>query len=94
VDNYRRGARKEWDVMKDLEAEGYTVIRSAGSHSFCDVIAVDAALTRFIQIKVTKRKQRFLKLQQELATIPRPPQSTIELWVWLTGKGWYFRNRL
>ena len=41
--NYRRGADFERKVMRDLEAHGYCVVRSAGSHSPADLIALRRA---------------------------------------------------
>jgi len=37
---YRRGYVLETDIMKELEKRGYYVIRSAGSHRLCDLIAI------------------------------------------------------
>ena len=37
---YKRGYKLERDIMDKLEQEGYYVIRSAGSHRLCDVIAI------------------------------------------------------
>lgn len=38
--NYTRGAAFERKVAKDLEGHGYVTVRSAGSHSPADVIAM------------------------------------------------------
>ena len=40
VSYYRRGYVLEKDVMKQLEEQGFYVIRSAGSHRLCDLIAI------------------------------------------------------
>ena len=37
---YRRGYVLEMDIMKELEKRGYYVVRSAGSHRLCDLIAI------------------------------------------------------
>jgi len=38
--NYNNGARRERRIMKKLEKEGWFCIRSAGSHSPIDIIAI------------------------------------------------------
>ena len=38
--NYNNGRAKEYRIKKKLEAEGWFVIRSAGSHSIVDLIAL------------------------------------------------------
>jgi len=38
--NYNNGARRERRIMKKLEKEGWFCIRSAGSHSPIDIIAM------------------------------------------------------
>lgn len=57
--NYLRGRRFEWEVKKQLEQSGYSVMRTAGSHGFADIIAIRHANgqthIRFIQCKVVKR---------------------------------------
>ena len=37
--NYRRGRAKEYRIKKKYEKCGYYVIRTAGSHSVCDLVA-------------------------------------------------------
>lgn len=39
--HYRVGYTLERDVKKELESQGYTVFRSAGSHSMADLIAIE-----------------------------------------------------
>jgi len=38
--NYKNGAAREYRIMKKLEKEGWFCIRSAGSHSPIDIIAM------------------------------------------------------
>jgi len=38
--NYKSGAAREYRIMKKLEKEGWFCIRSAGSHSPIDIIAM------------------------------------------------------
>jgi hypothetical protein len=49
--NYESGRRFEYRVMRDLEKRGYYCVRSAGSHSKIDVVAVKDAFCLFIQCK-------------------------------------------
>jgi len=45
--HYKVGYTLERDVKIALEQEGYTVFRSAGSHSFADLIAIKADESSF-----------------------------------------------
>lgn len=57
TNNYRRGRAAEYELKKKLEKEGYTVLRTAGSHGPFDLIAYtddDSNPVRFIQVKTTK----------------------------------------
>lgn len=51
--NYEKGRRKEWKIKKQLEMQGLTVLRSAGSKGFADLVAIDKKehQIRFIQCK-------------------------------------------
>jgi len=69
--NYVSGRRKEYRIKKKLEKEGWIVIRSAGSHSFADLIAImrakpfETMKVRFIQVKPKKMSQNALNRLQE-----------------------------
>ena len=63
--NYLRGRRLEWQVKKDLEADGWTVMRTAGSHGFADLIALRDDTIRFIQCKtIASQKGSGTKITQ------------------------------
>ena len=51
--NYQKGRRKEYSLKKKFEREGFIVLRTAGSHGFADLIAIDrdARVIKFIQCK-------------------------------------------
>lgn len=49
--NYQKGRRLEYRVKKHFEDKGYLVIRSAGSHSPIDLIAISPFEVVFIQVK-------------------------------------------
>jgi len=50
--NYRRGRAKEYRIMKALKKQGFEIVlRSAGSHSPIDVIAIKPEKIMFVQSK-------------------------------------------
>lgn len=49
---YRRGVQLERDVQRALQDWGYAVIRSAGSHSPVDMVAIGDSSIKLIQCKV------------------------------------------
>ena len=51
--NYAKGRAKEYRIMKKYRDKGFTTLRSAGSHSFVDVICIDTEnkFIKFIQVK-------------------------------------------
>ncbi len=53
--NYQRGVRWERTCKKAWEARGYTVLRTAGSHGFADLVCLkpDRVVT-FVQCKCLK----------------------------------------
>lgn len=53
--NYTRGAAFERKVAKDLEGHGYVTVRSAGSHSPADVIAMRYGTIAAVQCKLNGR---------------------------------------
>jgi hypothetical protein len=57
--NYRKGRAYEYEIKKRYEKLGYTVFRTAGSHSPADLIAVKNIMSRLevllIQCKTTKK---------------------------------------
>lgn len=55
--NYHRGAEREHYIKKKLEKQGYFVIRSAGSHSPVDLVAIKKGEVRLIQ----SRKRKYLR---------------------------------
>jgi len=54
--NYIKGRAKEYKLKAELEKQGYTVLRTAGSHGFADLIAINYELDKisFIQVKPDK----------------------------------------
>ena len=81
---YEKGYRLELEARKMLEAAGYYVIRSAGSHSAVDLVAVSAYVVRFIQVgtKGSKGKADIDKLK----AIPCPTTVHKAMWLKVEGK--------
>jgi len=48
---YKRGRVFEYRVMKELREHGYYTLRSAGSHTYYDIVAIKPPFTLFIQVK-------------------------------------------
>lgn len=69
VTNYTRGRNLEYKVKKELEAQGYLVIRSSGSHSPFDLIAMRMDEIRFIQLKSRQQGQTFYRIDAEYETV-------------------------
>lgn len=69
--NYIRGRAFEYSVMHDLQSEGYTCYRTAGSHGAYDVIAFKPTEILLIQCKtkLTKRANEHLVKTQEDMTV-------------------------
>jgi Holliday junction resolvase len=55
VNKYIKGAVYEWKVKKEYENKNYLVIRSAGSHSPIDLVAINEKEIIFIQCKRIKK---------------------------------------
>lgn len=67
--NYVRGRAFEYQLKRDLEADGWLVMRASGSHGIFDLIALretsEDRETRLIQCKVTKDKKQIDRLKKE-----------------------------
>ncbi len=91
---YLIGYRAERTARKSLEAEGYTVIRSAKSGGPFDLVAFNRAHFRLIQVKVvTGSSAAFMSNEcVKLQNIPSPNNCMYEIWVWEKAKGWWRRT--
>ena len=92
--NYSRGRYYEYKAKKELEAQGYTILRSAGSHGPWDLTAFkDEEPVRCVQIKYTKSERGMKRLLNTFKPILVRGQShyQTELWVWFKGK-WHISN--
>jgi endogenous inhibitor of DNA gyrase (YacG/DUF329 family) len=93
IDLYKKGIRYERQLKKELEKEGYTVTRSAGSHGMFDLIAYNKEHYRLIQVKSTLNTETNINLLlkkdiKKLMMYDKPPNSIVELWCWRMRKGW------
>jgi len=53
--NYTRGRQFEYKIRDELRRRGYFVIRTAGSHTCCDLVAMKASYRLFVQCRGGKR---------------------------------------
>jgi hypothetical protein len=86
MNQYRRGYRAELALVKLLKQqdEFHTVIRSAGSRSPFDVVAIGASRTLVCQVKTGK-----VSLQGEvnkLKLLPVPRCARIQVWLYRRGR--------
>ena len=59
---YRRGASAERELIHELEARGFAVVRSAGSKKV-DVVAGNGKLYLCIEVKSTRGRKLYLKAE-------------------------------
>ncbi len=89
--NYIRGRTIEYKCIKELGNQGFVCIRTAGSHSPVDVIAIRYDRILLIQCK---RQKKDIDINygyevQELVDIQIDnPFVEKWLWVWIDRKGW------
>ena len=62
--NYKNGRAREYRIIKKLEKEGWLCIRSAGSHSPIDIIAM-MPINKYIDISEKKAEKDLSKAQDE-----------------------------
>jgi hypothetical protein len=88
-----KGTLKERKARDELRKEGYLVVRSSGSLSAFDIVAISKEHMRLIQIKATnntkiKTDTLFKKTIDEIEKIEVPSNAIKELWVWRIRMGW------
>ena len=92
ANNYRRGADAERAAMRLLTAEGWPlVIRSAGSKSPADLVALGPGGVLLIQCKsgAAARKSPAATLRRLAAVaVALPPGVRCELWLRRPRRGW------
>ena len=89
--NYARGYKVELKIVKELEAEGFIAIRTAGSHSPWDVIGIKGDEVRLVQGKRCKEPGDtaaiIKKAVSELEKIETAICVFQELWIWVDSIG-------
>ncbi len=58
LNNYQKGRAKEYRIKQKLKKEGYYTIRSAGSHSYFDLIAINKEKKEILLIQVKSNKTK------------------------------------
>ena len=84
--NYQKGYRLELLAKRELIAKGYYVVRSAGSHGACDLIALNQKEILLIQVGMqgAKDEQDFELLRR----VPAPKLAQRQMWIWIPRVGW------
>ena len=90
---YRRGYRAELALVKLLKEreEFHTVIRSAGSRSPFDVVAIGASRVLLCQVKTGRGS--FKQERQRLLELSLPDCASAEVWLYRRGKWEIIRIR-
>jgi len=94
--NYRRGYLIERKAFAELTKQGYTCIRSSGSHTTIDLVAFPSKASpchfiKVLQLKRTKKRGSYnadRKLLRNLNILYSPLFISKELWIWTDRKGW------
>ena len=78
--NYSRGRSKEYELKRQLEEDGYTVLRTAGSHGAFDLICYkqDTEVS-FYQVKYSMRSAPTKKELEAFENADLPNRSTAYL---------------
>lgn len=86
ITSYQRGYKRELELVKRLKSSKrfHTVLRSAGSRSPFDIVALSKSKIYLIQVKTGKG--RFKKEIRKLKRLKVPSCAKKQLWVY--DKGW------
>ena len=87
---YLSGRHFEYLAKKELEHDGWVVLRASGSHGLYDLAAAypDSPMTRWIQVKSTQDKWTAQHLGKDFSKHPpfiADPMRKQELWVRYAG---------
>ena len=84
--NYRKGYDLEQKARRELEARGYYVVRSAGSHGAVDLVAL--ADDHILLIQVGSLGSKNASDYEKLGRVKGPPGTGREMWLWRRRVGW------
>ena len=98
----RKGNEGERLARKLLQDCGYLVVKSGGSLSEVDIVAIGNNDVRGIQVKVSSDSRMFQPAKLEavretLYDLPRPPSFSYEIWIRYKKKGdrkWYWHQEV
>jgi len=75
---YEKGRRIEYQVKKRLQAQGFNVLRVAGSKGLYDLVAWNKDQVLFIQVKSTRQRRN----ERDLILQDLVPESVIkQVWI-------------
>ncbi|MHA1827043.1 MAG: hypothetical protein ACTSX6_00195 [Candidatus Heimdallarchaeaceae archaeon] len=82
-----KGTRRERQAQRELENEGYFVIRASASNDsgYFDLICFNENGIRCIQVKSNKIKRKDL---EKIKKFKIKPKITKEIWIWKDYHGW------
>lgn len=94
--NYIRGYVIERKAKKELEGKGYYCMRSSGSHSVFDLIAIPLGYDKKRQIKLIqlkRKKGKYSNYAEDIDMLKRIPIApnvvcSKEFWIWTDRHGW------
>lgn len=89
--NYLKGRRLEYKAKKELEADGWIMLRASGSHGFFDLAGIHPDLqgTIWLQLKGTNEPSavdRLIKEFKDTLPVPESPYYIVGIWIWCEGK--------
>jgi len=86
---YKRGYEIERRAINELKRLGYLAVRTAGSHSPFDVIAINECEVRLIQVKSCRAFSNsiFNRALFDYAGFEFPEGCSKEIWIWEYRKG-------
>jgi len=82
---YKKGYRIETICRKELEELGFFTVRSGGSKTPVDIIAIDQNVVKLIQVKTKEFKQVTYPRDENIKKLEQlrvPINCRKEVWVW------------
>ena len=83
--NYQKGRYREYRCRDYLRELGYFVVRSAGSKTAADIIAISENDVLVIQVK-SKGEAGKKAVEKLKAQVPKNPNITRQVWEYIFGK--------